>query len=92
MLEVRFSSSQQRGDFGQLFRLEGSVGHRAGVLLCLRHGAEAGDRHRPRAPGPQPAEGTLRQRPPVPCTSLYSKDDGLVRWQQCVAACAVSGG
>jgi len=26
----------------------------------------------------------LRQRPPVPCTSLYSKDDGLVRWQQCV--------
>jgi len=26
----------------------------------------------------------LRQRPPVPCTSLYSRDDGLVRWQQCV--------
>jgi pimeloyl-ACP methyl ester carboxylesterase len=26
----------------------------------------------------------LRQRPPVPCTSLYSKDDGLVRWEQCV--------
>ena len=26
----------------------------------------------------------LRQRPPVPCTSLYSKDDGVVRWQQCV--------
>jgi pimeloyl-ACP methyl ester carboxylesterase len=26
----------------------------------------------------------LRQRPPVPCTSLFSKDDGLVRWEQCV--------
>ncbi|MBA2963172.1 MULTISPECIES: alpha/beta hydrolase [Ramlibacter] len=26
----------------------------------------------------------LRQRPPVPCTSLYSKDDGVVRWEQCV--------
>lgn len=26
----------------------------------------------------------LRQRPPVPSTSIYSRDDGLVRWQQCV--------
>lgn len=26
----------------------------------------------------------LRQRPPVPSTSVYSRDDGLVRWQQCV--------
>ena len=26
----------------------------------------------------------LRQRPPVPCTSLYSRDDGVVRWEQCV--------
>jgi pimeloyl-ACP methyl ester carboxylesterase len=25
----------------------------------------------------------LRQRPPVPCTSIYSRDDGVVRWQQC---------
>lgn len=27
---------------------------------------------------------SLRQRPPVPCTALYSKDDGVVRWEQCV--------
>lgn len=26
----------------------------------------------------------LRQRPPVPCTSIYSRDDGVVRWEQCV--------
>ncbi len=26
----------------------------------------------------------LRQRPPVPVTSIYSKDDGVVRWEQCV--------
>jgi hypothetical protein len=26
----------------------------------------------------------LRQRPPVPCTSIYSKSDGLVPWQLCV--------
>lgn len=26
----------------------------------------------------------LRQRPPVPVTSIYSRDDGVVRWQQCV--------
>ncbi|TFZ08105.1 alpha/beta hydrolase [Ramlibacter humi] len=26
----------------------------------------------------------LRQRPPVPCTSVYSKDDGVVNWEQCV--------
>lgn len=26
----------------------------------------------------------LRQRPPVPSTSIYSRDDGVVRWQQCV--------
>lgn len=26
----------------------------------------------------------LRQCPPVPCTSIYSKDDGVVRWEQCV--------
>lgn len=26
----------------------------------------------------------LRQCPPVPFTSLYSRDDGLVRWEQCV--------
>lgn len=26
----------------------------------------------------------LRQRPPVPFTSLYSKADGVVRWEQCV--------
>jgi pimeloyl-ACP methyl ester carboxylesterase len=26
----------------------------------------------------------LRQRPPVPCTAIYSKDDGVVRWEQCV--------
>jgi pimeloyl-ACP methyl ester carboxylesterase len=32
----------------------------------------------------------LRQRPPVPCTSLYSKDDGVVRWQQCVETETVS--
>jgi pimeloyl-ACP methyl ester carboxylesterase len=26
----------------------------------------------------------LRQCPPVPCTSIYSRDDGVVRWEQCV--------
>lgn len=26
----------------------------------------------------------LRQSPPVPCTSIYSKADGLVRWEQCL--------
>ncbi|GAC1536153.1 MAG: alpha/beta hydrolase [Ramlibacter sp.] len=26
----------------------------------------------------------LRQRPPVPTTSVYSRDDDVVRWQQCV--------
>ena len=26
----------------------------------------------------------LRQQPPVPCTAIYSKDDGVVRWEQCV--------
>ena len=26
----------------------------------------------------------LRQRPPVPCTSIYSKTDGLVPWELCV--------
>ena len=26
----------------------------------------------------------LRQRPPVPVTSLYSKDDGVVHWKQCL--------
>jgi hypothetical protein len=26
----------------------------------------------------------LRQCPPVPFTSLYSKDDGVVRWEQCI--------
>ncbi|HYD74438.1 alpha/beta hydrolase [Ramlibacter sp.] len=25
----------------------------------------------------------LRQRPPVPVTSIYSKDDGVVQWAQC---------
>ncbi|TFZ00760.1 alpha/beta hydrolase [Ramlibacter henchirensis] len=27
---------------------------------------------------------SLRQQPPVPCTAIYSKDDGVVRWEQCV--------
>lgn len=26
----------------------------------------------------------LRRRPPVPFTSIYSKSDGVVRWQQCM--------
>ncbi len=26
----------------------------------------------------------IRQRPPVPCTSVYSKDDDVVRWEQCL--------
>lgn len=26
----------------------------------------------------------LRQRPPVPVTSIYSKDDGVVHWRQCL--------
>lgn len=26
----------------------------------------------------------LRQSPPVPCTAVYSKDDGVVNWEQCV--------
>lgn len=26
----------------------------------------------------------LRQRPPVPVTSIYSKDDGVVHWTQCL--------
>jgi pimeloyl-ACP methyl ester carboxylesterase len=26
----------------------------------------------------------LRQCPPVPCTSIYSRDDGVVQWEQCV--------
>ena len=25
----------------------------------------------------------LRRAPPVPCTSIYSRDDGVVRWEQC---------
>jgi hypothetical protein len=26
----------------------------------------------------------LQQRPPVPVTSVYSKADGVVRWEQCL--------
>jgi hypothetical protein len=26
----------------------------------------------------------LRQRPPVPCTSIYSMSDGVLPWQLCV--------
>ena len=33
---------------------------------------------------PLALRNALRQRPPVPCTALYSKDDGVVRWEQCV--------
>ena len=33
---------------------------------------------------PLALRNALRQSPPVPCTSLYSKDDGVVRWEQCV--------
>lgn len=37
-------------------------------------------------PGRMPLalRNALRQQPPVPCTALYSKDDGVVRWEQCV--------
>ena len=33
---------------------------------------------------PLAVRNRLRQRPPVPATSLYSKADGLVNWQQCL--------
>lgn len=33
---------------------------------------------------PLSLRNALRQRPPVPCTALFSKDDGVVRWEQCV--------
>lgn len=33
---------------------------------------------------PLAVRNRLRQCPPVPFTSIYSKDDGLVHWQQCL--------
>lgn len=33
---------------------------------------------------PLSLRNALRQQPPVPCTAVYSKDDGVVRWEQCV--------
>jgi pimeloyl-ACP methyl ester carboxylesterase len=33
---------------------------------------------------PLAMRNALRQRPPVPFTSIYSKEDGVVRWEQCV--------
>jgi pimeloyl-ACP methyl ester carboxylesterase len=33
---------------------------------------------------PLAVRNRLRQRPPVPFTSLYSREDGVVRWEQCV--------
>ena len=33
---------------------------------------------------PLALRNALRQQPPVPCTALYSKDDGVVHWEQCV--------
>lgn len=33
---------------------------------------------------PLAVRNRIRQRPPVPCTSLYSKEDGVVRWEQCL--------
>jgi pimeloyl-ACP methyl ester carboxylesterase len=33
---------------------------------------------------PLAVRNSLSQRPPVPCTAIYSKDDGVVRWQQCM--------
>lgn len=32
---------------------------------------------------PLALRNALRQQPPVPCTAIYSKDDGVVRWEQC---------
>jgi pimeloyl-ACP methyl ester carboxylesterase len=38
------------------------------------------------APGRMPlaVRTRLRQSPPVPCTSIYSRDDGVVQWEQCL--------
>ena len=33
---------------------------------------------------PLAVRARLRQSPPVPCTSLYSREDGTVRWEQCL--------
>jgi hypothetical protein len=32
---------------------------------------------------PLALRNSLRQRPPVPCTAIYSRDDGVVRHEQC---------
>lgn len=40
--------------------------------------------NRERAHLPPDMEARLRQRPPVPTTSVFSKSDGIVSWQGCI--------
>jgi pimeloyl-ACP methyl ester carboxylesterase len=43
--------------------------------------------HRARRPDPA-LLARLRQPPPVPCTAIYSKTDGIVAWEDCVESAA----
>jgi hypothetical protein len=51
-------------------------GHHARLLYRLLNGNVA-----PLTPALQ---ARLRERPPVPTTSVYSKNDGVVNWQGCL--------
>jgi Alpha/beta hydrolase family len=62
---------------GTPFNTEAETGRRCPLFKVLESGygnMAVNIRHR------------LRQRPPVPCTSIYSKTDGLVPWELCVEA------
>jgi hypothetical protein len=57
-------------------------------FAALAHGNHAGTAfriiNRERAHLPPELEARLRETPPVPTTSIYSKTDGIVCWQGCV--------
>jgi hypothetical protein len=59
-------------------------------FAALAHGNHAGTvfriLNRERAHLPADLEARIRECPPVPTTSIYSRSDGIVCWQGCVQA------
>lgn len=53
-----------------------ALGNRAGSVFKMLN--------RDKAHMPPDLEARLRERPPVPTTSIYSKTDGIVSWEGCI--------